>query len=181
MKPGREAPYLKDLDDPCWNSVNWSPNHAKKCNRLQPKPISDHTIKVKRESPQYCTISSNLAPSMTCYQLAKISISAGPRFKHDIQIFLAGEGVNFVQEACKLSIVNWSISITYIMYVNAIGECEIRGSLSTSRRVLACETAEANSRGTRLRVDVVTPGCGVTRWVSCNPGVGTLSPSAGLW
>ena len=34
-----------------------------------------------------CTISFNLAPSVMCYQLAKISISAGPGFKHDIQIF----------------------------------------------------------------------------------------------
>ena len=41
---------------------------------------------------------------------------------------------------------------------------------------------EANSRGTRLSVGVVTPGCRVTHWwTSCNPGTGTLSPSAGLW
>ena len=32
------------------------------------------------------------------------------------------QGVNFVWEACKLSIVNWAIFITYIMYVNAMGE-----------------------------------------------------------
>ena len=45
--------------------------------------------------------SINSVPSMMCYQLAEILISAGPRFKCDIQIFLAGEGGNFVQEACK--------------------------------------------------------------------------------
>ena len=37
MKPEREAPYLKDLDDPCQNSVKGSPNHLKKCDKLQPK------------------------------------------------------------------------------------------------------------------------------------------------
>ena len=40
---------------------------------------------------------------------------------------------------------------------------------------------EANSWGTRLSFEVVTPGCGVTRWASCDPGTGTLSPSTGLW
>ena len=38
----------------------------------------------------YCTISFNSAPSVTRYQLAEISISAGPRFERDIQIFSAG-------------------------------------------------------------------------------------------
>ena len=38
----------------------------------------------------YCTISFNSAPSMTGYQLAKISILANPRFEWDIQIFSAG-------------------------------------------------------------------------------------------
>ena len=41
--------------------------------------------------------------------------------------------------------------------------------------------AEANSWGTRLSFEEVTLGCRVTRWVSCDPGTGTLSPSAGLW
>ena len=54
----------------------------------------------------YCSISFNSACSVTCYQLAEISISAGPRFECGIYIFPAGRGVNFVLEACKLSIVN---------------------------------------------------------------------------
>ena len=41
--------------------------------------------------------------------------------------------------------------------------------------------AEANSRGMQLSFEVVTPGCRVTCWASCDPGTGTLSPSAGLW
>ena len=43
------------------------------------------------------------------------------------------------------------------------------------------ETVEANSCGTRLSLEAVTPGNGVTRWASCDPGTGTLSPSMGLW
>ena len=43
------------------------------------------------------------------------------------------------------------------------------------------EMAEANSRGTRLSLEAVTLGNGVTRWASCDPGTGTLSPSTGLW
>jgi hypothetical protein len=38
---------------------------------------------------------------MTRYQPAKILISAGPRFDHDIQLFLAGKG-NFVLEASAM-------------------------------------------------------------------------------
>ena len=39
----------------------------------------------------------------------------------------------------------------------------------------------ANSCGMRLRLDVETLGCRVSRWVPCDPGTGTLSPSTGLW
>ena len=59
--------------------------------------------------------------------------------------------------------------------------CEILHSLSTSRRVLVVEMTEANSHGMRLSLEAVTPGNRVTRWASCDPGTGTLSPSAGLW
>ena len=52
-----------------------------------------------------CSISFNLAPSETHYQLAEILILQGPKFECDIQIYLAGRG-NFVLEVCKLSIVN---------------------------------------------------------------------------
>ena len=69
----------------------------------------------------YCSISFNLAPSVTHHQLAEILVFAGPRFECYIQIYLAGR-VNFVLEAHKLSILNWIISITYILHVNTIGE-----------------------------------------------------------
>jgi len=52
----------------------------------------------KENNLWYYSISFNLAPSMMCYQLPKILISAGPRFDHDIQLFSAGR-VNFVLEA----------------------------------------------------------------------------------
>ena len=61
------------------------------------------------------------------------------------------------------------------------GKCEILHSLSASRRVLVVEMMEANSHGTQLSLEAVTLGNGVTRWASCDPGTGTLSPSAGLW
>ena len=43
------------------------------------------------------------------------------------------------------------------------------------------EMTEANSRGTGLSLEAVTPGNGVTRRASCDPGTGTLLPSVGLW
>ena len=49
-----------------------------------------------------------------------MSISAGPRFEYDIQMFSVA--LNFALEACRLPIVNLIISVTYIMHVNAIGE-----------------------------------------------------------
>ena len=40
---------------------------------------------------------------------------------------------------------------------------------------------DVNSRGMRHKARVETLGCRVSRWASCDPGTGTLSPSAGLW
>ena len=43
------------------------------------------------------------------------------------------------------------------------------------------EMMEANSRGTQLSLEAVTPGNRVMHWASCDPGTGALSPSTGLW
>ena len=49
---------------------------------------------------KHCSILFNSAPSMACYQLAKILILAGLRFDCDIQIFFQ-VGVNFMLEASE--------------------------------------------------------------------------------
>ena len=55
---------------------------------------------------KYCTISFNSAPSVTHYQLAEISISAGLIFERDIQICLAGRVEILCEKAenCPFSI-----------------------------------------------------------------------------
>ena len=60
----------------------------------------------------YCTISFNSAPSMTCYQLAEILISAGPRFERDIQIF-SEVGCKF----CARSLQIVHCQLNYIYYL----------------------------------------------------------------
>ena len=69
----------------------------------------------------YYSISFNSAPSVSHYQLAEIWFWQAP----DLNVaskYIWQVGVKFVLEACKLSIVHWIISITYIMHVNTIGE-----------------------------------------------------------
>ena len=55
---------------------------------------------------------------MTCYQLAEISISVGPTFEHDIQIFSAGR-VEFC--AGSLQIVHYQLN--YIYYLHNVYKC----------------------------------------------------------
>ena len=61
----------------------------------------------------YCSISFNLAPSVTQYQLAEILILAGPRFECDIQIYLAGR-VKFC--ARSLQIVHCKLNYIYYLH-----------------------------------------------------------------
>ena len=67
---------------------DWNPNLTKSCLFLW--SVTDVTPQGSDLEIVYCTISFNLAPSVTRYQLAEILISAGPRFERDIQIFSAG-------------------------------------------------------------------------------------------
>ena len=67
----------------------------------------------------YCSISFNSAPSMTHYQLAKISISAGPGFECDIQIFLAGRG-----KICARSLQIVHCQLNYIYYLHNACKCD---------------------------------------------------------
>ena len=62
-----------------------------------------------------CTISFNLAPSVTQYQLVEILISAGPRFECDIQYFR--------QVGCKFCVRSLQIvhcQLNYIHYLHNV-------------------------------------------------------------
>ena len=68
----------------------------------------------------YCCISFNLAPIVTT-SLPQFQFWQAPDLNVTSKYFQQ-IGVKFVLEACKLSTVNWIISITYIRHVNTIGK-----------------------------------------------------------
>ena len=74
------------------------------------------TIKLLKSASiykSYHSISFNSAPSVTHYQLAEILILAGPRFVHDIQIYLADRG-KFC--ARSLQIVHCKLNSIYYLH-----------------------------------------------------------------
>ena len=111
MKSGRRPPSLwwegrTTLGNSKFNDVGLS--NSMDLNKLQLM-----VLLTQHSRWAYCTTSSNLAPSVMCYQLAVILILAGSRFECDIKKFLAGWG-KFC--ARGLQIVHCKLNYIYCLH-----------------------------------------------------------------
>ena len=109
---GREGQWISALGNLKFNDVGLS--NSMDLNKLQLMMLL-----TQHSRWAYCTISSNLASSVMCYQLAVILILAGSRFECDIKIFLAGRG-----KICArgLQIVHCKLKYIYCLH-NVFKQC----------------------------------------------------------